>query len=202
MIYGTSKKTPWMSDQFLQLTIQVSGGKNMATGLVIPVKPAKIQPGGPEKSQGHRLTESKAKRQRLETIWLKTGTGGDAMTSCFGDFKWVNLLNNQTGPDLELKTTLQINFHPYLSGLLEITHQPLQCRHSRPYFVFLLHYRVCLLILAVLLPLEARPVWVSIESQHQLDWGPEYTNATAQGAERGARQVWGPPGKYLRLLSV
>lgn len=33
---GTSKKTPRMSDQFLQGTIQVSGGKNMATGLVIP----------------------------------------------------------------------------------------------------------------------------------------------------------------------
>lgn len=73
---GTSKKTPRMSDQFLQGTIQVSGGKNMATGLVIPVKPAKIQPGGPKKSQGHRLTESKAKASGDNLIGQKDGDRG------------------------------------------------------------------------------------------------------------------------------
>lgn len=53
---GTS--TEAKSDRFLRATIRVSGGKNVATGLVIPIKPAKMQPGGPGKSRGHRPAES------------------------------------------------------------------------------------------------------------------------------------------------
>lgn len=47
-----------------------------------------------------------------------------------------------------------INFDPDFSGRLGITHQPLQRRHCRAYFVFLLRSRVCLLALAGLLPWE------------------------------------------------
>lgn len=79
------------------------------------------------------------------------GAGFDAVSSsfCFGVH---NLVTNQMGSDPELKTTLQINFHPDFSGSLEITHQALQRRHCPAYFVFLLRSRLCLLILAVLLP--------------------------------------------------
>lgn len=204
MMDGTSKKTLWMSDRFLQGTIWVSKRKKHGNGIGDSSQTHKNPTWGTRKVIRSLADGIRRKCQQLERIWLvkQRGAGFDAITSSFGDFTWVNLVNNQTGPDLELKNTLQINFHPYFSGLLVITHQPLQCRHCHAYFVFLLHSQVCLLILAMLLALEAGPVCVSVKSQHQLDRGPEYTNATSQGPERGARQVCGPPGKCLRLLSV
>lgn len=51
MMDGMSNKTPRMSDRLLRGTIRVSGGKNVATGLMIPVKPAKNPTRGAQESR-------------------------------------------------------------------------------------------------------------------------------------------------------
>lgn len=96
-------------------------------------------------------------------------------------------MNNQTGPGPELRTTQQINFHPDLSGWLGITHQPLQRRHCRAYFVFLLRSRVCLLVLAGLLPWK--PDRLASPSSPGTSWTGDQNTQTPP--VRGGREVRG-----------
>lgn len=88
----------------------------MATGLVISVKPTKMQPKGTwevgkvigrqcwkqTSAAGEDVIGSKRRRRGLKV---------PAPTRVLESLRGVHLVNNQTGPDPELKTNRQINVH-------------------------------------------------------------------------------------------